>query len=117
MRQFEPVARSLNLEWCATQGTRKIRVAVADHSAMRSAILHPLVMGSRGRYCVMDGLQVPHAHQHVGIVSPPPSARAYALPRAPWDTAPRARSLTEPTTPRRGRHVRRAGWGGGGGVA
>ena len=42
----------------STQGTRRIKVEAREPLAMKTAILQPLAMGSRGRYALVDGIAV-----------------------------------------------------------
>ena len=45
------------------QGARRIKVEAREPLAMKTAILQPLAMGSRGRYTLVDGIAVGH---HLG---------------------------------------------------
>ncbi len=54
---FPPDVR-LRISQCIPQGARRIKVEAREPLAMKTAILSPLAMGSRGRYTLVDGIAV-----------------------------------------------------------
>ena len=65
-------SHALTVQACMQAG-RPITVVAADPLEMRRAILNPLSMGSRGRYLLVSGVQVPS----------PPGASKHGCPVTP----------------------------------